>query len=231
MNMGNEASEASEADRSARRVLMTVDDAGDFLLCAGDDLLLGHARGGAADLPVLADVGIEHVRLERRSSLAGGSEWFVVPLAGERVLRNAEPLFAPAPLFDEDELLLGSNLRVRFRQPDPASASAVLDLLGGIDCLGATHVVLLAPGAGGRVRIGARGGRHVRVPNLEPGFEISLGPTGLIASSAAGIGRSPAARAPEVLLPFPPERRVDLSIGGPLPGGRPPFSFSLAAAG
>jgi hypothetical protein len=213
------------------RALMTVDDAGDYLLCAGDDVLIGHARGAAADLPVLADVGIEHARLQRRSSLAGGSEWFLIPLGGERAARNAEPIAAPVPLADGDELLLGGNLRVAFRQPDPASASAVLDLLGGIDCLGAAHVVLFAPGPGGRIRVGARGGRHVRVPNLEPGFELALGPDGIRATSAAGIGRTPAERLGALDLAFPPERRLDLSLGPPLPGGRPPFSFSLAAVG
>jgi hypothetical protein len=211
------------------RVLMTVDDAGDFLLCAGDDISIGHARGAAADLPVLADVGVEHARFQRRSSLTGGSDWLVVPLAGERVSRNAEPITSPVAVADGDALLLGTNLRVIFRQPDPASASAVLDLLGGVDCLGAAHVVLLAPGVGGRVRIGARGGRHVRVPNLEPGFELALAPGGIAVTSAAGIGLGAAERASEVLLPFPPERRMDLSVGAPLPGGRPPFSFSLAA--
>jgi hypothetical protein len=210
------------------RALLTVDDAGDFLLVAGDDVLVGHARGARADVPVLADVGLEHARLARRDSLTGGSRWVLVPLGVERVARNAERLRAPAELADGDELLLGTNLRVLYRQPDPASATAVLDLLGGIDCLGAAHVVLFAPGPGGRLRVGARGARHVRVPGLEPGFELDRDAEGLRVTAPAGVASGGGERRTELVLPFPPTARVDLVVGPPAAGGRPPFSFALA---
>jgi len=215
-------------DDAAPRALLTVDDAGDYLLCAGREIVLGHARAGRADLPVLADVGPRHARFVLSASLAGGEEWRLQPLGSERVFRNAEPVSTATALADGDELLLGRNLELLFQLPDPASATAVLSFRRGADCLGASHVVLFAAGSGGRMRLGAAAGRHVRVPNLIPGAELTLAEGRLVVVSEAGVERDGGARAASLELPFPPARRIDVSVGKPRADGRPPFAFSLA---
>jgi hypothetical protein len=210
-----------------QRALLTVDDAGDFLLCAGREIVLGHARAGSADLPVLADVGPRHARFVLGASLAGGEEWQLQPLGTEKVFRNAEPVSTSTALAHGDELRLGRNLELVFQLPDPASATAVLAFRRGIDCLGASCVVLFAAGSGGRIRLGAAAGRHVRVPTLLAGAELVLDGQRLRVASPAGVS-SGGARAPALELAFPPPARVDVVVGEPPPGGRAPFSFSLA---
>jgi hypothetical protein len=212
------------------RALLTVDDAGDYLLCAGREVVLGHARGGGADLPVLADVGPRHARFVLCASLAGGEEWRLQPLGTERVFRNAEPVSTETVLADGDALRLGKNLEVDLALPDPASASAVLTFRRGVDCLGAAHVILVAPGPGGRIRLGAAARRHVRVPNLLTGAELVLEGERLVVVSEAGVSRGPGVRAGSLQLAFPPRDRVDVLVGPRPADGRPPFSFSLAPA-
>ena len=207
------------------RLLLTVDDGGEYIVCAGDAVLLGHSRGGRADLPVLADVGVEHARFVRRMSLAGGEEWRMEPVGSERVFRNAEPISTSCPLADGDELTLGGNLELRFRMPDPASSTAVIDFLHGVECLGAGHAILLAGGTGGRLRVGAAAGRHIRVPNLLTGVEFRWVSDRLELRSEVGVAAG-GERNSELVLPFPPPQRVDLTIGAG-EGTRPPFGLSL----
>jgi hypothetical protein len=220
------AGPAEGAAAPVQRALLSVDDAGDYLLCAGRELSLGHARAGLADLPVLADVGPLHARFHLRSSFGSGESWCLEPVARERVYRNAEPLQAAAALADGDDLRLGKNLELVFQAPDPASATAVLALGRGADCLGASHVVLFAAGAGGRLRLGAAAGRHVRVPNLIVGADLMLFQRRLWIASEAGVAVAGSASAETLGMPFPPDARVDVRIGKG-EHGRAPFSFSL----
>lgn len=208
----------------ASAALLSVDDGGQYLLAGGERLTLGHVRAARADLCFLADVGALHAELAREDSLQEGPGWRIrscgeelVTLGGRRVERAGRRLAA-------GELVrLGENLEFRYTLPDPASASALLELLRGAECAGAHRIVLLADGPGGRLRIGSAPAHLVRVPGLD--FELALEKRGaeLELASEPPLLLSGAERC---RLPFPPRERVQVTCGAPR-GSRPPFALSL----
>lgn len=213
--------------RSECAALLSVDGGGQFLLCARERLTLGHLRAARADLGFLADVGALHAVIERVDSLQAGPGWRIVPCGDERIAVEGRPVPRGGHTLAPDERVrLGGNLEFRVRIPEAASASAVLELLHGVECAGARHIVLLAPGAGGRVRIGAALAHHVRVAGLE--FELTLEWHGgeLRLSSQEPLGG--ALQGASGALAFPPSTRLALTCG-PARGPRPPFGFSLEA--
>jgi hypothetical protein len=219
---------SSPPTNAADQFLLTVDDAGQFLVALADGLTIGHARARAADLPFLADVGERHARLERCESLREGSSWSVVGLGRERVALDGRVLGAEgARLRDGQRLRLADNLELVFRVPDPASATVLLQAEHGVECQGARTIVLFASGAGGRLRIGAAAQRHVRVAALE--HEIVLEREGCVLAvrCAAGVVAAAGRREERFELALPPSGRVDLWIGHST-GGRPPFALSIA---
>jgi hypothetical protein len=201
--------------------LLSVDGAGQYLLCARERLTLGHLRAARADLGFLADVGAVHAELVRVDSLQDGPGWRIVPCGAERVrVEGQEVTPAGRRLAADERVRLGENLEFRLQQPDPASASVVLELLHGIECAGARRIVLLAPGAGGRVRIGAALSHHVRVAGLA--FDLALEWHG----SELRVRASEPLEGVPPHLAFPPAERVALRVGAPH-GSRPPFGLSL----
>ncbi len=222
------STDAPRAHRPAQRFVLSVDEGGQFLVAVGDEITIGHVRTSEADLPFLADVGSLHVRLRRTDSLREGPIWRLAPLGEERTERNGAPLSREgARLVDGDLVRLGENLSFLFLVPDPASHTVLLELMHGAECAGAKTVCLLGEGEGGRLRIGAAEGRHVRIPNLRHEIAIVLSGGRLEFRSESGVqasGREPRANA---TLPFPPPQRFDLSVGRP-EGSRPPFSISLS---
>lgn len=214
------------------RFLLAVDDGGEFLVVAGDELTLGHSRGGRAQVPFLADLDSEQALLRRRESFHGGSTWFLVPRAAP-----AEVDGRPVPVDGERALTDGSHVRLsprvefRFRLPEPASASALLELLHGAEAEGAGRVLLLVRGVAGRVRIGPRERRHVPVADLEHEVELRLEDPGLVVRCAGGVrieglGRNPGPPTTNKTVPCPPPARIDLTVNA-RPSRRPPFGLCL----
>ncbi len=205
--------------------LLSVDGGGQFLLCGAESLTLGHLRAARADLGFLADVGARHAELVRADSLQSGPAWRIVPCAGERVTVAGRPVpEGGARIEPGARVRLGENLEFRLHVPDPASASVVLELLHGAECAGARQIVLLARGAGGRVRVGAALAHHVRVPNLEFELELEWHGDALVLrceEPLAGALSGPSGR-----LSFPPRTRLALTCGAPR-GSRPPFGLSI----
>lgn len=203
---------------------LAVDDLGSLLVVAGDELVLGHVRAGEADLPFLADVGPRHARLRRERSFSAGSRWLLEPVDGERVLARGLPLAGPRALADGDEVELGVNLAFRYRRTDPASESALLSLQRGAECRGSASVLLLAPGPGGRVRVGP--GPHCLLRTAAPAREIRLELRGselwLASESVAVQGGAPRST---LVLAVPPAERVD--VMAPRGEGGAPFALSL----
>jgi len=222
--MRNDVPLRSDSQPLAMAALLSVDGGGQFLLCGAERLTLGHVRAGRADLGFLADLGALHATLVRADSLQDGPGWRIEPCGAERVCVAGVPLAGGRRLAPHERVRLGENLEFEVRAPDAASASVVLELLHGVECAGARHVVLLARGPGGRVRIGAALGHHVRVPGLA--FDLALE---WHAGELHVRSEEPLAGAitgEHGVLPFPPRTRLALSCG-PARGSHPPFGLSF----
>lgn len=216
---------ARELDPHA--ALLSVDGAGQFLLCGAERLTLGHRRAARADLGFLADVGALHATLVRADSLHEGPGWRIEPCGHERVTVAGSPVPAAGRrLAPGERVRLGENLEFVLELPEPASASAVLELQRGAECAGARRIVLLAPGPGGRVRIGPARHHHVPVPGLE--FELSLTWHAHELELTSELEFAGALQGERGRLPFPPRDRLALTCGKPR-GSRPPFGLSLEA--
>lgn len=215
----------SARERLPHAVLLSVDGAGQYLLCGAERLTLGHLRAGRADLGFLADVGALHATLVRADSLQAGPGWRIEPCGAEHVAVAGEPVPAAGlRLAPGARVRLGTNLEFRLELPDPSSASAVLELQRGAECAGARRIVLLAPGAGGRVRVGSSARHHVRVPGLE--FELVLEWRGNELELASELELTGALAGERGRIAFPPDERLALSCGKPR-GSRPPFGLAL----
>lgn len=167
----------TERTRGVQLFRLTVDDGGEFLVVRAAALTLGHTRSPAADLAFLADVDDVHAELEVLESLSRGRTWTLRPVGESRVEVAGEVLEAfGRVLSHDDRVLLGGNLAFRFQQPDPSSSSAVLELQRGIECFGATNVLLLDDGPGGQVRIGPSRSCHVGVTSFS--VELRLAAVG-----------------------------------------------------
>ncbi|MFT5050366.1 MAG: hypothetical protein ACI8QZ_001767 [Chlamydiales bacterium] len=154
------------------RFQMAVDDGGEFLVVAGARITLGHSSSGVADIPLLADIESIHAHFIWAESFHAGPGWKIEPSAKARVSIGGVPVVEARSLRDGDLVELAPQLSFRFRLPEAASASALLEFQGGAEAEGAARVVLLAGGVAGRIRIGALRARHVPVGGLE--FDVSL---------------------------------------------------------
>ena len=214
---------SAEPGAGAHRFLISIDDAGQFLVLPSAAVVLGHQRNSEVDLPLLADVEALHARLERRTSFRGGVAWWLLPLA-DGVFCNAEPLERPRSLRSGDRLQLG-NVGLDFRMPDAASESALLELREGMECAGAERVLLMAEGEAGRIRIGTAKHGHVRVHELER--EIVLVLRGeVLEIHVTVIGEDGSSREDVFPLAVPPTAWAHRSFKRSTPG-RPPFSLGV----
>lgn len=207
---------------------LAVDDGGEFLVASGARLVFGHLRSRAADLPFLADVGGAHAELVRAESFHGGQRWHLAACAANAALRvNGVALPAGgASLSDGDRVELARNLAFRFVANDAASSSALLELEHGVECHGALRVLLLCPGAAGRVRIGPKRRRLVTVADLEHDVALELAGDTLRIACPGGLrcgGESaPAGPGAALSIPCPPTAPIDVHVAA-RPRTRPPF--------
>lgn len=118
------ALDESAADRpAAPRFLLWVDGVGGYLVCEGDELVIGQpAPGNRVDLPILADLSRRHAVVRRYS------EGYVLEPVKECRL-DGRPVAAPVSLRDGCQVELGSGVRLRFRKPHPLSSTAVLEFV------------------------------------------------------------------------------------------------------
>src|SRR5262245_50155769 len=186
---------------TAVRFHLAIDDGGELFVVAGPRVVIGHLRSRSADLPFLADIELEHAILTLADSFHGGPTWWI--RRGEEV---------PVPLADGELVELAANLAFVFHAPDPSSSSAVLDLRAGAECEGARRVLLLAPGAAGRVRIGRAPARHVQIADLVQDVTLELEGANLRIGGAT--------------IPCPPAQLVALPVPARGPG-KPPLGLTL----
>jgi hypothetical protein len=223
----------------ATRALLSVDDGGEWLVVVGRRCVLGHTRGGRADIGLFADVEAEHLTLELVESFHGGAAWQLL-VTGGREVRSTAPraeTFAPGarvPLVDGTRVVLAPKLAFVFQRPDPASASARLLLEHGHEAAGASRVLLLVPGVAGRALVSASRTAHVQVAGLTA--EVELAATeradGLDVRCVGGVrvaGTGALSQPQQSLtLALPPAARVDLAVGA---RSAPPFQVALAPLG
>ncbi len=219
----------SIAAGTVRRFHLAIDDGGEFLALLGAGLVIGHARAGKADLPLLADLESEHARLSLGESFHAGPSWILSPI-GARTLRvGGAPVGAEgAVLADGDEIELASNARMRFRLPERASSTAILELLHGLESEGVTRVLCFAPGTAGRVRIGPQLHRHVPIAGLEHEVVLLLDADWLTVACAGGVRilESAEPASVELRVPQPLATRLQLVVNA-RPSQRLPFGITV----
>lgn len=104
------------------RFMLWVDGVGGYLVCLPDAVTLGLATpGNTVDIPIMGDLSRQHARLRREDG------YVIEPLQTVRV--NGRQNRVATNLSDGDEIELGENVRMRFRQPHALSATARLEFL------------------------------------------------------------------------------------------------------
>jgi tetratricopeptide (TPR) repeat protein len=105
------------------RFLLWIDGVGGYLVCLGDDVLVGQSHPHhQLDVPIQADLSRRHAMISRQ-----GDGYVIEPFHSTHV--NHRAIRDRTLLTDGDEIQLGPNVRCRFRQPHALSASARLDFL------------------------------------------------------------------------------------------------------
>jgi hypothetical protein len=102
--------------------LLWADAVGGYLVCLGDEVILGRAGpDGIADIPLLGDLSRRH------ASLVRSGDGYLLRGYHTTFLNNRK--VEAATLCDGDVIRLGSTLELEFRQPSPVSSTARLDLV------------------------------------------------------------------------------------------------------
>lgn len=129
--------QAADTSRSPR-FLLWVDAVGGYLVCLGDEIVIGQAHpGNQVDVPLQADIRRRHVSIRREGEgyvldpLLSGDSGIAnnAAVRQARVRIDGKEVKSPALLNDGDEFELGEGVRLRFRKPHALSASARLEIL------------------------------------------------------------------------------------------------------
>lgn len=114
---------AKDTGPSGSRFLLWIDGVGGYLVCLGDEILLGQSSpGNRIDVPILGDLSRKHAKIRR-----SGEGYVIDPLHSMKM--NGKVINRSTALCDGDELELGTGVRFRFRRPHALSASARLEPL------------------------------------------------------------------------------------------------------
>ncbi len=104
-----------------KRILTWIDEVGGFLICLGEEVVLGQPSVAGADIPLLADLSRQHASIRRE-----GEAYVLSPI--HRVGVDGRPLAGPTVLTEGNTIELGDSVRLKFRRPHALSATAVLTL-------------------------------------------------------------------------------------------------------
>ena len=98
---------------SGNRFLLWIDAVGGFLVCQGDEVVLGQAApGNEVDVPILGDISRRHAIIKRR-----GGEYVIEPLQATFV--DGHETCDTTLLSEGDEIRLGERVILKFRKPHP----------------------------------------------------------------------------------------------------------------
>lgn len=132
--------------------MLWVDGVGGYLVCTGDEVLLGQpVDDGPVDIPILGDVSRRHAKIRR-----DGESYLIEPIRAVRL--DGRPIERPTTLTDGCQIELGGNVRLRFRRPHPLSATARLEFVSHHRTQPSADAILLLADA---CVLGAAGGSHV----------------------------------------------------------------------
>jgi len=116
---------AVNPSKSTNRFNLWLDAVGGYLVCPSEIVMLGQATAASQiAVPILADISRRHAKIYRK-----GDGYLIEPLA--RVSIEDQEIQEVTLLTDGDLVELGKNVRFRFRQPHPLSATARLEFLSG----------------------------------------------------------------------------------------------------
>lgn len=108
--------------RPIDRFLLWVDGVGGYLVCTRDELTIGQpVAGSAVDIPLLGELSRQHARLRR-----DGEVYLIEPRRPVRL--DGRTIDRATALADGMQVELG-NVKLRFRQPHPLSATARLEFV------------------------------------------------------------------------------------------------------
>ncbi len=107
---------------TSQRFVAWIDDVGGYLICLGDEVILGQPSGsGGAEIPIFADLSRRHATLHREREA-----YIITPIHKVRV--DGTELKGPQVVKNNAFIELGESVRLRFRQPHALSSTAVLTL-------------------------------------------------------------------------------------------------------
>jgi len=135
---GKGVATADVQTRRAPRFMLWIDAVGGYLVCLGDEILIGQASPtNKVDVPIQADISRKHVKLVRHR------EGYVLePLSG-KVVVDGKPVKGAMLLSDGEEIVLGEAVKLRFRKPHVLSSSARLEITSGHRSLPYADAIIL----------------------------------------------------------------------------------------
>lgn len=142
-------------DRTGIPQYLWIDGVGGFRICTGEEWVIGQASpGNQADLTILADLSRRAMAIRR-----SGRDYLLQPWQDIHI--NQISVDRPTMLHDGSEIMIGNRIKLLFRQPNPWSSTACLELIShqrwqpSVD-----GVILLADS----IVLGAGEGNHVICP-------------------------------------------------------------------
>jgi len=106
---------------SGKRIVTWIDEVGGFLICLGEEVVLGQPSAAGADIPLLADLSRQHATIRRE-----GESYVLTPI--HRVNVDGRVLAGPTVLTEGSLIELGDSVRLKFHRPHALSATAVLTI-------------------------------------------------------------------------------------------------------
>lgn len=157
----NGAETHSSGDGEEVDFMLHVDGAGGFRVIGGRSVTLGPASSSRpVDISVIADAGAPVVTITRSDE-----DYFV---QSQRPIEVNDKPTTHALLANGDRIAIGPRCRLRFRRPNPASTSAVLDVIAGrLTRSDVRQIILfdremiLGPGPAAHVRVDSLSGPAV----------------------------------------------------------------------
>jgi hypothetical protein len=122
--------------KAATRYRLWIDSIGGFLLCLGDQVVLGSAADASADIPLHGDLSRQHARIRRT-----GEMYLLDPSRSVRL--GGRPVERATTLGTDQEIELGQGVRLGVARPHPLSDTVRLDFLGVPRCSLSVDAVLI----------------------------------------------------------------------------------------